>query len=562
MTASASVAALMAYFLSLMDDVIIGNLINEQAVGGVGLLAPLNSFMIFVAMLITNGAISSMICEIGQFHKNRANAYFTNGIIFSAAAGILLFVMLFAVKDAFLGYLDSNSVTYAYAEAYYENFVWVVLVYPMFAFIQQAVYTDGDELLYLLSYAVEIVGNAVISILLCEKMGIRGISLGTALSILISLAVLSLHFLRKQNSFHLNFRISRKKLYSIGTNGIAGSCPLLFTAIFSLCLNRYFTANFGEAQLPILAVATNMTETVNVFNGLGLAVTPLVAMYDGESNTKKLRHIIGYSCKRAAVGSVLLTVLSIIFSAGIAALFGITSPDLLDGASSAVRIISFTYFASSYLLLIFSYHTAVGPLPFAGFVASIRDLIIPFAVTFMLAQVYGMCGLWIGISLSPILAAVITIVTVQIKYGKGVYPFLLYKDDIPDVYSIDFSLTPENIINAVEYVEKLLTEYKISRSTISHVRLLVEDVLMLVVDRNPGKNLTAECTLRFSDDILLVLKDDGILFDITDSDMQVSSLRAFTVASIMEHHAQRVNMTTLCCNRNAFRFPREVENNS
>ena len=85
---------------------------------------------------------------------------------------------------------------------------------------------------------------------------------------------------------------------------------------------------------------------------------------------------------------------------------------------------------------------------------------------------------------------------------------------------------------------------------------MIEDVYMLIIEVNDGRELTGECTLSFGDDILLVLKDDGRQLDVTNPDLPVSSIRSFTVSCIMEHHAERISLSMLCCNRNAFRFSR------
>ena len=77
---------------------------------------------------------------------------------------------------------------------------------------------------------------------------------------------------------------------------------------------------------------------------------------------------------------------------------------------------------------------------------------------------------------------------------------------------------------------------------------------MAVRDRNRRRKVMAEVTLDLNDGVLLTLRDDGEIFDITDADAQISSLRAFLVASMMQHHDGRINLVTTGFNRNVFRF--------
>ena len=47
---------------------------------------------------------------------------------------------------------------------------------------------------------------------------------------------------------------------------------------------------------------------------------------------------------------------------------------------------------------------------------------------------------------------------------------------------------------------------------------------------------------------------DGEVFDITDSDARITSLRTYLVASVMEFQPKRMNLTTIGYNRNIFKF--------
>ena len=54
----------------------------------------------------------------------------------------------------------------------------------------------------------------------------------------------------------------------------------------------------------------------------------------------------------------------------------------------------------------------------------------------------------------------------------------------------------------------------------------------------------------------MILRDDGTIFDITDTEADISSLRQFVVAGIMEKQQQRRYLKTSGLNRNVFRFSR------
>jgi hypothetical protein len=86
--------------------------------------------------------------------------------------------------------------------------------------------------------------------------------------------------------------------------------------------------------------------------------------------------------------------------------------------------------------------------------------------------------------------------------------------------------------------------------------LLVEETLMTVKERNRGKKINAELTVDRNDskELTITIRDDGEIFDITDADAAVNSLRLYLVANIMTALPARRNMTTTGFNRNCFKI--------
>ena len=78
---------------------------------------------------------------------------------------------------------------------------------------------------------------------------------------------------------------------------------------------------------------------------------------------------------------------------------------------------------------------------------------------------------------------------------------------------------------------------------------------MAVKDRNGARRVCGEATLDLNGgNVALILRDDGEVFDITDADARITSLRTYLVASVMEMLPNRMNLTTTGYNRNVFKF--------
>ncbi len=77
---------------------------------------------------------------------------------------------------------------------------------------------------------------------------------------------------------------------------------------------------------------------------------------------------------------------------------------------------------------------------------------------------------------------------------------------------------------------------------------------MVVHDRNSGRRIKAEVTVDLNEGLTLILRDDGEIFDITDSDARISSLRSYLVSNLMTVIPNRRNLTTTGFNRNVFKL--------
>ena len=77
---------------------------------------------------------------------------------------------------------------------------------------------------------------------------------------------------------------------------------------------------------------------------------------------------------------------------------------------------------------------------------------------------------------------------------------------------------------------------------------------MLIRERNARRRTRAELSLDWSEGVSVVIRDDGEIFDITDADARVSSLRSYLVSNLMTAIPCRRNLTTTGFNRNVFRL--------
>ena len=87
------------YIVSLTDSIIAGNMLGEDALVAIGLLAPLLSLSLFMSSIINSGTIMLYSSHVGKFEKQRSLEFFSQGVYMAVLAGVLYSVVLLVSRD-------------------------------------------------------------------------------------------------------------------------------------------------------------------------------------------------------------------------------------------------------------------------------------------------------------------------------------------------------------------------------------------------------------------------------------------------------------------------------
>lgn len=553
---TASVSTGIEYIMLLSDTIIVGNIFGEAAIAASNMVVPLFSFVVFVSTLISCGTSALYSYKIGEFKKDEADRLFGQGVLVAVLSGGVLFLLAAFGGNAYFGFMDSSQAVEVYAREYYQYYRFVVLLYPIYAFLIDMVYADGDELISNLSYIFQVGVNIPASVILCKKIGVGGASLGTLIGTVLSMVILLLHFLRKQNSMKFVPHISAKDMVCVARHGLLDSSIYLFWGIAFFVANRFVIARFGAYYLPILSVIISVIEMTIVFDGVGQAMTPLVTVYRGEKNTTGIRKVMRLAGKAAALEGVAASFLLFFFGKYAARLLGVTDPAMQELCATAIRFVCPFLICSSVLFLLTSYYLLMEKHTLALLITAVKDCFTVVCLMVLGGVLFGLNGVWAGLGLAPLFSAAMTYGIVCARYGRGIFPLLLPKGEY-EIEDFDLLLTEQNIMKLRDAVEKVLREKQIDQRTISRIMLLTEELEMLVMSKNPGRKIMAECTLMIGADIQLIFRDNGVLFDITDEDSAISSMRSYVVARMMIYQKRKRHLVTTSYNRNVFHFDKE-----
>ncbi len=555
MLAGATFTCVINALLIITDTVLAGILLGHEAVASINLVAGLYNLGVFIAMLLSLGVPILYSNEMGNFQKKEADRVFGTGLTFAVLGGVLLFIFTTVFRPLYFSFYNVPSNYLELANDYYFWLRFELLLMPVAEVMVETVYADGDEGCTLLVTSVEAASNILFSMLLCRKMGIAGLALGSVIAVSLRLLLSLTHLFKKKNTLRPNVCFSFPVLGRVIAYSVTDAGCYLFIAIFSFALNKFVLWRFGSSMLIMASIILLVHEFQLFFDGIGEAITPIISVYLAENCFPGVRKVWRLAVKTAIAEGIFITILLLILSRWLPGVLGITDPDLIHTASLGIILMApgMTFVCLLYLLS--SYYLLVDKVALSFSICALRDVVVVLPSAVVFGMIFGIHGVFAGTAVGAVLAFLISILYVYGKYGKENVPLLLAeKERSLGSYLFELEISPERIVETRNQIENALNKHGIRRNTVVKCMLMFEELLMLIHENHPDGKTLGECSLTVSPEkITVVLRDNGPPVDFTDCDMEIDSLRCYVVPGLISHWCRRSShLIAMSFNRNMF----------
>lgn len=546
------------YIMLLCDNIIAGFFIGEMGVAAINAVTPVTGLVTFFSTVIAIGAGILYSREIGAMNKRRADEIFGQGLILSIAIAVFSVLALALGRET---YFRANGVTgeiFELASAYYRWTPLNAALSVMVNYLTQMVYTDGDETCNNISYGLQIGGNIVLSVILARSLGMAGIILGTIIGNVLGLLAISWHFFKKSNTLHFVWHLSWTDLTQCVRFSIVDAAIYLCWAVMDYVMIGHISVRYGETGLIALAVVVSVIEFSVVMDGVGMAVQPLLGTYLGEKNHVLIRRLMRAAAKAALIEGLIANALLFTFAKQFCWLFGIAEGAALLPSIRAVRIVSLGMVFCSAFSLTTSYYMLVDHVGLSVGITVLKDGLLYSILPLLASALWGETGMWAAFAAAPALALALSFLYIRLRYGAARFPYLLENTDT-EIIVMEDALTKEGCAQLSERVQAVMQEHGYPTRTATRAALFTEEIGLTILEKNAAKKkpILTEISLLFEkDSVLLIERDAGEIFDLTDPDQLVSGISSFILSGLMEAHKEKAYLTTTGYNRNMMRFAR------
>lgn len=551
------------YLMLLSDSIIAGHYIGPSGVAGINAITPVTAVVTFFGDLVSTGVGIVYTREIGAMRKKRADEIYSQGLIISIGIGLLSALLILVFQNVYFSVSGITGEILEKALEYYRlvpinAFLTIVVFY-----LEQMVYSDGDELCNNICYGFQIGGNIICSIILTRFLGMTGIILGSVIGNGLGILTCLWHYFRKGNTLRFVWHLSFRDFLLTSRYSIVDSSVYICWGLMDYGMIGFVSGRFGETGQITLAVVVSLIEFGVVMDGVGMAMQPLIGTYFGEKNHKLIRRVMKSAVKAAVIEGLAATVLIWLFTRQFCGLFGIREGEALTLSISALRVVSLGFVFCSVVSLTTSYYMLIDHIGMATCFACFQNGLLYTILPILGALVFGMNGMWSGYVAAPILTIACAFLYVYLRFGKDNFPFLL-KDMKSEIVVMDDTLTLKTASALSKRVESSLLSHQYPDGTASRAALFTEEIGLTILEgnRKAKKPVLIELSLFFEDDYVQIIeRDSGKLIDLTDPDAPIQGLSGFILSGLMEAHQEKAYLVTTGYNRNMIRFscPRTEE---
>ncbi len=552
MLCGGTVMTLLTAVISIADTLIAGILLGVEAVAGICLVLPVYSLASFFAAAFTNGVPILYTARVGAFRKEEADRYFGAGLTLAAAVSALMYAAILLGGEAYLSTYPVSADILEKAGEYLQWMKYAVVLLPFNELLSGMVFADGDEKISLAANAAQGLVKVALSVVLCRTMGVKGLAAASAIGFGASILISCLHFFRRGNTLRLNLAFSVRLFREIAKYGLVDASTYLFLSAFRMGLSYFVTAWVSAEALILVSVITLVKEAQILFEGIGEAITPMIGVYLGEESYPGVRKVWKLARRSLWAESLEFSLVLLIFAPLIVDFLGIPDSDIRTCAEWGIRMLALTPVFTCRMFLDSSYFILVEKIPLGILDSFLRDLFPTLPLAVLGGMIGGPYGMFAGLTVGPPLGYWLSVLHVRRKYGRENYAlFLADLERRKKMLMFEFPVRPDAVVHVRDQIGEALQEHACPAGQINRAMLIFEELFMLIYDCNPGRKVLAECTVEIGPVIRLTTKDNGRLIDLTDANRVVSSLRAYSLSSLLEAHAtRRVHFLVLSYNHN------------
>lgn len=396
----------------LADTFFVSKGLGTNGLTALNLAIPVYSFIHGSGLMLGMGGATRYSIFQGQNASEHSNNIFTGTIYLAVILAILFMLTGCFFTDSLTLLLGADAAVYTMTRTYLK----VILLFSP-AFLLNDIFVcfvrnDGNPRLSMLAMLMGSLSNIILDYILifpCH-MGILGAVLATGGAPVISMLILSRHWIRNQHGFHFKrTRPNRKLICSALSLGLPSLITEFSAGIVIIVFNFLLLHLAGNEGVAAYGIIANLSLVVTaVYTGIAQGIQPIISREYGYGNHPNTHRILGYGVVTMLILSALIYLPILIFPEVITEIFNSEHNMELQKISVFGLRIYFTAIPfAGFNIVVSSFFTSIARALPAHVISIIRGFALILPLAFVLSGLFGITGVWLTYPLTEAVVCMI-----------------------------------------------------------------------------------------------------------------------------------------------------------
>lgn len=416
-----AIPAMLAQFVnvcySIVDRIYISNIegIGAAALAGVGICAPIITFITSFAFLVGMGGAPIMAMRMGAQKNDKAREVLSNSLVLLIGLSVLLTIIIIIFKKPMLMAFGASETTYVHANDYFKVYmygtIFALLSLGLNSFITAQGFSKTSMVTVLVGAALNIVLDPLF--IFTFKMGVSGAAIATVIAQAASCLISILFLLSRKSIIRLSFyNLSFKAMRQICKLGLS---PFLIIGtdsvviiIFNMVLKAYGGVAFGDFYITAGTITMSFMQIITMpLSGISGGCQPILSYNYGAGDTLRVKKaFLGVNIFCVAF-SLIMTVVANILPSHFVGIFT-RDPAIAEMAIWGIKVYTFGIIFMAIQYACVDNLTALGQSGVAITLSFTRKIIVLITLTIVLPIFLGAKGAFYAEPIADIIGATIS----------------------------------------------------------------------------------------------------------------------------------------------------------
>lgn len=398
----------------LADTFFISNALGSTGLAALNLAISIYSIIHATGLMLGIGGATRYTILKSQQKETEANLVFTQTVMAGIAAGCLFLAIGLALAEPLARLLGADQDTLPLTGIYLRTILCFSPAFILNNIFLAFVRNDNSPRLSMAAMLTGSFANIVLDYLFIFplSMGMFGAAFATCLAPVISLGILSLHAIKKRNTFRLVWGSLRlRRLAAILSLGLSSFVAEVSSGIVLIVFNLVILGLTGNTGLAAYGIVANVALVATaVFTGIAQGIQPLASVGCGTNDQKLLILLRNYTLALSLTFAAAIYGIVLLCSGSITAVFNSEGiPELAAIASDGFRLYFSGFFFAGINITMAAFLSA-SDRPGAAFTVSItRGCAAILPLILILPRLWGMSGVWLSFPAAELTGCAITV---------------------------------------------------------------------------------------------------------------------------------------------------------